>query len=143
MRRVVSSSVHELLLLLVEDLLSLLQVLLDLEVVIPMLMLAPPLLEIVLLTDDLRHVHGMGGVASCGAGVLRLRRQARGRYLELVGASDSLSSSHHVDHVHTRSVGCAHGVDAWNSCGDMHDARANSWCTLHSACNDSGAHANS
>ena len=59
--------------LLVEDLLSLLQVLLDLEVVIPTLMLAPPLLRIVLLTDDFRHVHRMGGVASCGAGVLLLK----------------------------------------------------------------------
>ena len=72
-----------------------------------------------------------------------LRRQARGRFLELVGVSDSFSSSHHVDHVLTRSVGCAHGLDVGNSCGDMHDARANSWGTLHSACNNSGAHANS
>ena len=40
---------------------------------------------------------------------------------------DSLSSSHHVDHVHTRSVGCAHGEH------DLHDARTNSCLGTHAA----------
>ena len=47
-------------------------------------------------TDDLRRVHGKEGVASCGAGILRLRRQARGRFLELVGVSDSLFMWRHA-----------------------------------------------
>ena len=58
--------------------------------------------------------------ASIGAGVsgghsawrsrvggLRLRRQAHIRSGNFV--VESLSSSHHVDHVHARSVGCGHG----------------------------------
>ena len=59
----------------------------------------------------------------------------------------SLSSSHHVDHVHTRSVGCAHGEhdlhDArTNSCLGTHAARVNSF-GLHSARGSSGGHSNS
>ena len=34
---------------------------------------------------------------------------------------------HHVDHVHTRSVDCAHGEH------DLHDARTNS-CLGHTCC---------
>ena len=69
--------------------------------------------------------------ASIGAGVsgghsawrsrvggLRMRRPAHSRSGNFV--VESLSSSHHVDHVHTRSVGCAHGEH------DLHDARTNS-----------------
>ena len=62
--------------------------------------------------------------------------------------SDNFSlSSHHVDHVHTRSVGCAHGEhdlhDArTNSCLGTHAARVNSF-GLHSACDNSGVHVNS
>ena len=73
----------------------------------------------------------VAGVASRGVGGPRLRRQAHNR---LVGrVSDSLSSSHHVDHVHTRSAGCAHGVHDVSSLVDMHDARTNSWGVLDSA----------
>ena len=43
-------------------------------------------------------VREQGGVASCGAGVQRLRRQARSRLWEIVGVS-----SYHVDHFHTRT----------------------------------------
>ena len=65
------------------------------------------------------------GVASCCVGGLRLRRQAHSSFVDLV--SDSVSSSHHVDHVHTRSVGCAHGEH------DLHDARTNSCLGTHAA----------
>ena len=74
-------------------------------------------------------------------GGLRLRQQAHSKLVDFV--SDALSSSHHVDHVHTRSVGCAHGVHDVNSLVDMHDARTNSCGGLHSACDKSGAHVNS
>ena len=85
------------------------------------------------------------GVASCGVGGLRLRRQAHSSFVGLV--SDSSSSSHHVDHVHTRSVGCAHGEHdlhhaRTNSCLGTHVARVNSF-GLHSACDNSGMHVNS
>ena len=78
-------------------------------------------------------------------GGLRLRRQAHSIFVHLV--SDSVSSSHHVDHVHTRSVGCAHGEhdlhDArTNSCVGTHAARVNSF-GLHSACDNSVVHVNS
>ena len=68
-------------------------------------------------------------------GGLRLRRQAYSRLGNFVVGS--WSSSHHVDHVHARSVGCAHGEhdlhDArTNSCWDTHNARLNSLgCTVH------------
>ena len=85
------------------------------------------------------------GVASCGVGGLRLRRQAHSSCVDPVSASSL--SSHHVDHVHTRSVGCAHGEH------DLHDARTNSCLGtraarvnslgVHSACNNSGGHVNS
>ena len=54
-------------------------------------------------------------------GGLRLRRQAHSRLGNFV--VESLLSSHHVDHVHTRSVGCAHGEH------DLHDARTNVFST--------------
>ena len=68
-------------------------------------------------------------------GGLRLRRQAHSRLGDFV--VDSLSSSRHVDHFHTRSFGCAdgeHGLhDArTNSCLGTHAARVNSF-GLHSA----------
>ena len=71
---------------------------------------------------------------------LRLRREAHSRSGSFVENSSSLS--HHVDHVHTRSVGCAHGEhdlrDArTNSCLGTHAARVNSF-GLHSACDNSG-----
>ena len=69
----------------------------------------------------------------CGAEVLRLRRQARGRFFEFVGLSDSASSSRHG---HLR-------VNHMNSCFATHDARANSCGTLHAARINSGGHANS
>ena len=77
---------------------------------------------------------------------LRLRRQANSRLVDFV--SDSLSSSHTVDHVHTRSVGCAHVVHDVNSLVDLHDARTNScWDTHAARVNslglNSGAHVNS
>ena len=60
---------------------------------------------------------------------------------------DSSSSSHHVDHVHTRSVGCAHGEHVLhgartNSCLVTHAARVNSF-GLHSARGNSGGHISS
>ena len=56
-------------------------------------------------------------------------------------------SSHHVDHLHTHGVCCAHGEhdlhDARsNSCLGSHAARVNS-LGLHSACDNSGGHVNS
>ena len=74
-----------------------------------------------------------------------MRRQAHSSFVDFV--SDSVSSSHHVDHVHTRSVGFAHGEhdlhDArTNSCLGTHAARVNSF-GLHSACDNSGVHVNS
>ena len=73
-------------------------------------------------------------------GGLRLRRQAHSMSGNVV--VDSSSSSHHVDHVHTRSVGCAHGEHVLhgartNSCLDTHAARVNSF-GLHSARGNSG-----
>ena len=78
-------------------------------------------------------------------GGLRLRRQAHGRLGDFI--VDPLSASHHVDHVHTRSVGCVHGEH------DLHDARTNSCLGtdaarvnsfgLHAARINSGGHANS
>ena len=76
---------------------------------------------------------------------LRLRQEAHSRSGSFV--ENSSLSSHHVGHVHTRSVGCAHGEhdlhDArTNSCLGTHAARVNS-LGLHSACNNSGGHVNS
>ena len=45
--------------------------------------------------------------------------------------------------MHSRSVGCARGVDGTNSNWNTHVARTNSWGTLHSACITSGGHVNS
>ena len=60
---------------------------------------------------------------------------------------NSSLSSHHVDHLHTHGVCCAHGEhdlhDArTNSCLGSHAARNNS-LGLHSACDNSGGHVNS
>ena len=60
---------------------------------------------------------------------------------------NSSLSSHHVDHLHTHGVCCAHGEhdlhDARsNSCLGSHAARDNS-LGLHSACDNSGGHVNS
>ena len=60
---------------------------------------------------------------------------------------DSLSSSRHVDHVHTRSVGRAHGEHVLHgartkSCLVTHAARVYSF-GLHSARGNSGGHFNS
>ena len=78
-------------------------------------------------------------------GGLRLRRQAHSRSGSFV--ENSSLSSHHVDHLHTRGVCCAHGEhdlhDArTNSCLGSHAARVNS-PGLHSACDNSGGHVNS
>ena len=78
-------------------------------------------------------------------GGLRLRRQAHSRSGNFV--VDSSSSSHHVDSVHTRSVGCAHGEHVLhsartNSCLVTHAARVNSF-GLRSARGNSGGHINS
>ena len=61
---------------------------------------------------------------------LRLRREAHSRSGSFV--ENSLSSSCHVDHVHTRSVGRAHGEHVLqgartNSCLVTHAARVNSF----------------
>ena len=93
------------------------------------------------------------GVTACGLGVPCLRRQARSRQRSFVRTSDdsllsslqfeSLSASHsHLFCSHPPLFGRAHGVDVLNSCGVMHDARVNSF-GLHSACANSGGHANS
>ena len=58
-------------------------------------------------------------------GGLRLRRQAHSRLGDFV--VDLLSSSHLVDHIHTRSVGYAHGEH------ELHDARSNSCLGTHVA----------
>ena len=58
-------------------------------------------------------------------GGLRLRRQAHSRSGNFV--VECLSSSHHIDHVHARSVGCGHGEH------DLHDARPNS-CFGYTCC---------
>ena len=76
---------------------------------------------------------------------LRLRREAHSRSGNFV--ENSLSSSRHVDHVHTRSVGRAHGEHVLNdartnSCLVTHAARVNSF-GLHSARGNSGRHINS
>ena len=73
---------------------------------------------------------------------LRLRREAHSRSGSFV--ENSLSSSCHVDHVHTRSVGRAHGehflhAACTNSCLVTHAARVNSF-GLHSARGNSGWH---
>ena len=78
-------------------------------------------------------------------GGLRLRRQAHSRSGKF--DVDSLLSSHHVDHVHTRNVGCAHGEHVLhgartNSCLGTRAARVNSFA-LHSARGNSGGHTNS
>ena len=93
------------------------------------------------------------GVAACGLGVPRLRRQARCWQRNFVRTSDdsSLSSPQFesVSAPHTRRFcshpplfGLAHGVDVMNSCGVMHVARVNS-LGLHPARGNSGRHANS
>ena len=74
------------------------------------------------------------GVAACSSGVERLRRQACSSFRDFIGVFDSLSS-HHVDRVRSRSV-CGDGDT--NSCFVTHDARANSWGTLHAARINSG-----
>ena len=93
------------------------------------------------------------GVFACGLGVPCLRRQARSRQRSFVRTSDdsSLSSLHFESlsaahafpfRSHPPLFGRAHGVDVMNSCGDMHDARVNSF-GLHSARGNSGRHINS
>ena len=73
---------------------------------------------------------------------LRLRRQAPSRSGNFV--VNSLSSSRHVDHVHTRSFERAHVLHGarTNSCLVTHAARVNSF-GLHSARGNSGGHINS
>ena len=68
----------------------------------------------------------------CGAGVSRLRHQARSRFFEFVGLSDAVSSSRLGHLLHSRSLGCGR-VNHMNSCFGTHDVRTNSWvlCTLH------------
>ena len=71
---------------------------------------------------------------------LRLRQEAHSRLGSFV--ENSSLSSYHVDHVHTRSVCCAHGEHdlhdtRTNSCLGTHAARVNS-LGLHSACDNSG-----
>ena len=71
---------------------------------------------------------------------LRLRREAHGRSGSFV--ENSLSSSRHVDHVHTRSIGRAHGEHilhgaCTNSCLVTRAARVNSF-GLHFARGNSG-----
>ena len=56
---------------------------------------------------------------------LRLRQEAHSRSGSFV--ENSSLSSHHVDHLHTRSVCCAHGEH------DLHDARTNSCLGSHVA----------
>ena len=51
----------------------------------------------------------------CGAGVSRLRHQARSRFFEFVGLSDSASSSRLGHLLHSRGLGCAR-VNHMNSC---------------------------
>ena len=72
----------------------------------------------------------------------RLRREAHSRSGSFV--ENSLSSPCHVDHVHTRSVGRAHGEHilhgaCTNSYLVTHAARVNSF-RLHSARGNSGRH---
>ena len=74
-----------------------------------------------------------------------MRQEAHSRSGSFV--ENSSLSSHHVGHVHTRSVGCAHGEHdlhgaRTNSCSGTHAARVNSF-GLHSACDNSGVHVNS
>ena len=78
----------------------------------------------------------------CGAGVLRLRRQARSRFFEFVDLSDSASSSRPGHLLHSPSLCCAR-VNHLNSCFGTHDAPANSWGTLHAARMNSGGYASS
>ena len=90
---------------------------------------------------------GSAGVASCGVRGLRLRKEAHSRSGSGSFVENSSLSSHHVDHLHTRGVCCAHGEhdlhDArTNSCLGSHAARVNS-PGLHSACDNSGGHVNS
>ena len=113
----------------------------------------PAVLECLAATDQLHTESESSGARVCLFGHsawrsrvrgLRLRREAHGRSVSFV--ENSSSSSHHVDRVHTRSVGCAHGehdlLDArTNSCLGTHAARVNSFC-LHSACDNSGVHVN-
>ena len=100
-------------------------------------------------TDQLHMVSASSGARACLFGDsawrsrvrgLRLRQEAHSRSGSFV--ENSSLSSHHVGHVHTRSVCCAHGEH------DLHDARTNSCLGthaarvssrgLHSACNNSG-----
>ena len=69
--------------------------------------------------------------------VLRLRRQARSRFFQFVGLSDSASSSRLGHLLHSPGLGGAR-VNHMNSCFATHDARANSWGTLHAARINSG-----
>ena len=61
----------------------------------------------------------------CGAGVSRLRHQARSRFFEFISLSDAVSSSRLGHLLHSRSLGRA-CVNNMNSCFGTHDARANS-----------------
>ena len=76
-------------------------------------------------TDQLHAESGSSGAHVCWhpgghsarrgrVGGLRLRGQAHSRLGDFV--LDPLSSSHHVDHVHTRNVGCAHGEHDLHEC---------------------------
>ena len=89
---------------------------------------------------------GFAGVASCGVRGQRLMKAAHSRSGSGSFVQNS-SLSHHVDHLHTHGVCCAHGEhdlhDARsNSCLGSHAARVNS-LGLHSACDNSGEHVNS
>ena len=86
-----------------------------------------------------RGVGSGAGIVACRSGLEHVTRQACSSICGLVGVSGSLSS-HHVDHVCSRSV-CGDGDT--NSCWDTHVARANSWSTLHAARGNSGRHVNS
>ena len=81
------------------------------------------------------HSADHGG--SAGAGLVACRSGLE--HVTLVRASGSLSS-HHVDHMCSRSDG---GEGDTNSCCDTHSARANACCTLHDARGNSGEHVNS
>ena len=101
-------------------------------------------------TDRLHEVLESSGARVClpvghSAWRSRVGGQAHSRSGNFV--VDSLSSSRRVDHVHTRSIGCAHGEHVLhgartNSCLVTHAARVNSF-RLHSARGNSGGHINS
>ena len=102
-----------------------------------------------------RHLHDASpgvpacfvGIASCGVRGQRLMKAAHSRSGSGSFVWNSSLSSHHVDHLHTHGVCCAHGEH------DLHDARTNSCLGshaasvnslgLHSACDNSGRHVNS